>query len=162
MVQEKKSSRMDPSMMACSKMVKNGVKAPINGRMSLYIQVTGLIIISKEKANTDGLMVGSTTDSGKKINCMVKAFTRGLTVGSMRENTKMIKSMAMEHITGRMVRHTKVSGSMESSMERQGSRIRKAEANLVYGKMANVSNGLMQKVQCVQEVKNLSTPPKAV
>lgn len=152
---------MDRNMMECSKMAKNGVKVHTNGRMSQFTQACGLTITSKEKVSTDGPMAEYTMVNGKKISYMEKEFTRGRTEGNMKESIKLIKSMDTVRISGPMARHMKDNGSMESNMEKQGSQIQKVAANLVFGKMVNVSNGLMQRVRCVQEVRNHKILQKA-
>jgi len=52
-----KNLKMDQYTKVNLKMAKNGVLEYINGQIKVFILVNGLTIISKVKANTDGLMV---------------------------------------------------------------------------------------------------------
>lgn len=140
-VQEKRSSRMGPSMTECSKMERSGVKARTSGPTSRCTPVTGSTTTSKEKVSTDGPTAGSTTDNGKKTNCTEKAFTPGLTEGNMKVNTRTTRSMGSAPTTGQMARHTKASGSTASNTERPGSPTLKEGASSVSGRMESASSG---------------------
>jgi len=52
-----KNLKMDQYTKVNLKMAKNGALEYINGQIKVFILVNGLTIISKVKANTDGLMV---------------------------------------------------------------------------------------------------------
>jgi len=52
-----KNLKMDQHTKVNLKMAKNGALEYINGQIKVFILVNGLTIISKVKANTDGLMV---------------------------------------------------------------------------------------------------------
>ena len=110
MVQVKKSLRMAASTMECSKTVRNGDKALINGLIVVYILVTGSIIISKEKESITGQMAESTKEHGKKTSLMARVSTTGLTAEDMTENTKTTKNMGSEHTIGLTAKLTKAIG----------------------------------------------------
>ena len=109
---------MAPSMMACSKMERNGAKAPISGPTSRFIQATGLTTISKEKVSTDGQMEGFTMDNGKRISFMERAFTPGPMVENTKANIRMIRSTVLVPITGLMAKLMKVNGLAASNTEK--------------------------------------------
>lgn len=141
MGQGKRSSKMAPSTMACSRMERSGVKEHINGLMILFTLAIGLTITSKEKVSIDGPTAEFTMDSGKRISSMAKVFTLGPMAVSMKESIKMIRNMEWARIIGQTAKLTKASGSMVSSTARPDSPIRKAGANWAYGKTVSVSNG---------------------
>jgi len=110
MVQEKKSLKMAASTMECSKTVRNGDKAPINGLIVVCILVTGLTIISKEMVNITGQMAEFTKAAGKKTSLMARVSTIGLTEDDMTEIMKMTRNMGLVHTTGQMEKLTKATG----------------------------------------------------
>ena len=141
---------MGLSTMACSKTERNGGKEPTNGLMNLFTSEIGSTTILKEMVSIDGPMAEFTKVNGKKISSTVVVSTLGLMEESMRATTKMTRNTVLALTLGLTANPTKVSGLMESNMEKLDSQTLKAGVKWAFGKTERGLNGLMQSRPCSQ------------
>lgn len=103
-----------------------------------------------EKGSTIGLIKEYIQDNGNKINYMVKADMNGQMVNNIKETLEIITKKDKVCSCGRMVKAMMEDGKIINNTERQSSQIRKDRAKLVCGRMEKESNGLIIKIQLMQ------------
>ena len=91
-------------------MEKSGDKESTNGLIRVNIQVSGLIIISKAKENTGGLMAGYIREVGKRISYMEEVFILGLMDECIKAGFIMVNSTVKVFINKQMDKRSMVSG----------------------------------------------------
>lgn len=153
---------MAPSMMACSKMERNGARARTSGPTNRFTLATGWTTILKERASTDGQMEGFTMDNGKRISFMERASTPGPMAENMKASIRMIRNTVSVPITGLTAKLMKVNGLAASNTEKPDSPTQRVGASLAYGKTANALSGWTRRAPCDLEVRSLKTLRRVV
>lgn len=153
---------MAPSMMACSKMERNGARARTSGPTNRFTLATGWTTILKERASTDGQMEGFTMDNGKRISFMERASTPGPMEENMKASIRMIRNTVSVPITGLTAKLMKVNGLAASNTEKPDSPTQRVGASLAYGKTANALSGWTRRAPCDLEVRSLKTLRRVV
>ena len=113
-----KYGQTEQNMKVVIEMGKKVEKGNLLGQMGLLLKVILLTILQKDKVFTNGLMVGTMQENGKKIKCMVKVFFNGLMVEHIKVALEMIKEMVLVSIIGQMVEDMKAYGKMGNRMEK--------------------------------------------
>ena len=128
-------------MMESTRRVKSMGPVHIPGKMAPITQVSGTRTGSTARASTLGMMVASTTVTGKIIIWMDTVCTPGKTAENMKANTLTIKRTDMECIPTLTDDATKECGRMESSMGRASLSARKECRGKANGKPVNGYSG---------------------
>jgi hypothetical protein len=111
--------------MAIMTMGKRTGRADTNSLTAPPTKVNLLIIKSKEKVNTPGLMEPSISGSGRTTKWTEKGNKSGTMAEFMKGSLKTIKSMGRVSLLSRIRVNTKENGRMESSTGKESLQIMK-------------------------------------